>query len=220
MNRQREFNPQAFQVFGPKIVATRGSYDDKALESRFLTEEMGSRKLRSDIPINLPDSFKEEARELRNKLLLYRFHRRHEVKLDESLVDPKIEPRLNQILLPLMSVVADDTLRSELRSMAQEAQLNLVADRGLLVEAQVLEILAELMSSSQRPVVPVSDIATGLIERYGRRVRPAHHEPVGGEHPAEAPQHPDVQEPRRLRRAHAGALQDRAAVHTVSGSTS
>ena len=99
MNRQREFNPQAFHVFGPKIVATRGSYDDKGLESRFLTEEMGSRKLRSDIPINLPEGFKDEARELRNKLLLYRFHRRHEVKLDETLVDPKIEPRLNQILL-------------------------------------------------------------------------------------------------------------------------
>ena len=167
MNRQREFNPQAFQVFGPKIVATRGSYDDRALESRFLTEEMGSRKLRPDISINLPDSFKDEARELRNKLLLYRFHRRHEVKLDESLVDPKIEPRLNQILLPLMSVVADDALRSELRSMAHEAQLNLVADRGLLVEAQVLEILVELISSAQRPVIPVSEIATGLIERYG-----------------------------------------------------
>ena len=167
MNRQREFNPQAFQVFGPKIVATRGSYDDKGLESRFLTEEMGSRKLRSDIPINLPGSFKDEARELRNKLLLYRFHRRYEVKLDETLVDPKIEPRLNQILLPLMSVVADDKLRSELRAMALEAQLNLVADRGLLVEAQVLEILAELMADSQRPVVPVSEIATGLIERYG-----------------------------------------------------
>ena len=167
MNRQREFNPQAFQVFGPKIVATRGSYDDKGLESRFLTEEMGSRKLRSDIPINLPDSFKDEARELRNKLLLYRFHRRHEVKLDESLVDPNIEPRLNQILLPLMSVVADDALRSELRSMALDAQLNLVADRGLQVEAQFLEILAELMAGSQRPVIPVADIATGLIERYG-----------------------------------------------------
>jgi hypothetical protein len=35
----------------PKIVATRGSYDDKGLESRFITEEMGSRQLRSDIPI-------------------------------------------------------------------------------------------------------------------------------------------------------------------------
>ena len=167
MNRQREFNPQAFQVFGPKIVATRGSYEDKGLESRFLTEEMGSRKLRSDIPINLPDSFKDEARELRNKLLLYRFHRRHEVKLDESLADPNIEPRLNQILLPLMSVVSDDTLRSELRSMAIEAELNLVADRGLLVEAQVLEILVTLIAGSQRPVVPVADIARALIERYG-----------------------------------------------------
>ena len=51
--------------------------------------------------------------------------------------------------------------------MAQEAQLNLVAERGLLVEAQVLEILAELVSSSQRPVIAVSEIATGLIERYG-----------------------------------------------------
>jgi hypothetical protein len=167
MNRQREFNPQAFHVFGPKIVATRGSYDDKGLESRFLTQEMGSRQLRHDIPINLPDSFRDEARELRNKLLLYRFHRRMDVKLDESLVDPKLEPRLNQILLPLLSVVSDENLRSELRSMALDTQLSLVADRGLLVEAQVLEILGELMVGSQRPVVPVADIVAVFIERYG-----------------------------------------------------
>jgi hypothetical protein len=30
-----------------------------------------------------------------------------------------------------------------------------------------LEILAELMSTSSRPVVPVADITGGLIERYG-----------------------------------------------------
>lgn len=167
MNQQREFNPQAFHVFGPKIVATRGSYDDKGLESRFITEEMGSRRLRSDIPINLPESFKDEARELRNKLLLYRFHRRMEVKLDETLIDPKLEPRLNQILVPLLSVVSDESLRSELRSMALDAQLSLVADRGLLVEAQVLEILAELIAGSSRSVVPVAEVVTIFIERYG-----------------------------------------------------
>jgi hypothetical protein len=164
MNQQREFNPQAFHVFGPKIVATRGSYDDKGLESRFITEEMGSRRLRSDIPISLPESFKDEARELRNKLLLYRFHRRIDVKIDQSLVDPRLEPRLNQILLPLLSVVSDEHLRSELRSMALEAQLSLVADRGLLVEAQVLELLAELMAGSQRPVIPVA--AFGSARRW------------------------------------------------------
>jgi hypothetical protein len=120
MNRQREFNPQAFQVFGPKIVATRGSYDDRGLESRFLTELMGGRQLRADVPINLPDGFREEARELRNKLLLYRFHRRFEVKLDPSLADPALEPRVNQILVPLLSVIRDPALQDELRSLAAE----------------------------------------------------------------------------------------------------
>src|SRR5665213_2388148 len=167
MNRQREFNPQAFQVFGPKIVATRSSSDDKGLESRFITEEMGPRKLRPDIPINLPAAMKEEARELRNKLLLYRFHRRFETKLDESLIDPKLEPRLNQILVPLLSVVGDPKLREDLRSVAAEAQAGLVAERGLLVEAQVLEILAELMAISERAFVPLEDVTVGLIERYG-----------------------------------------------------
>jgi hypothetical protein len=100
---------------------------------------MGARQLRSDIPINLPDSFRDEARELRNKLLLYRFHRRFEVKLDPSLADPGLEPRLNQILLPLLSVIGDAGLREELRSVATEAQANLVSERGLLMEAQVLE---------------------------------------------------------------------------------
>src|SRR5262249_647121 len=114
---------------------------------------MGSRPLRGDIPINLPDSFKEEARELRNKLLLYRFHRSHAVRLDDSLVDPRLEPRLNQILLPLLSVVSDEELRDELRLMALNTQLGLIAERGMLVEAQVLEILAQLMDVSHRPVV-------------------------------------------------------------------
>jgi hypothetical protein len=128
---------------------------------------MGARQLRTDIPINLPEAFAEEARELRNKLLLYRFHRRYEVKIDTSLVDRKLEPRLNQIMLPLLSIISDPKLRSELRDVALSAHASIVAERGLLMEAQVLEILAELMSTSSRPVVPVADITAGLIERYG-----------------------------------------------------
>jgi hypothetical protein len=181
MNRQREFNPQAFHVFGPKIVASRGRYEDKGLESRFITEEMGARKMRADIPINLPETFKEEAQQLRNKLLLFRFHRRSEVKLDGALADPRLEPRLNQILLPLLSIVADKGLQAELRSMALESQMGLVAERGLLVEAQVLELLAELMASSERPVVPVGDVVAGIIERYGAEYeRPITNRWIGG----------------------------------------
>jgi hypothetical protein len=168
MNRQREFNPQAFQVFGPKIVASRGTYHDQGLESRFITEEMGARKLRPDVPINLPPAFKEEARALRSKLLLYRFHRRAQVKLDESLADPALEPRLNQILLPLLSVVSDASLRSALKETAQEAQSSLVAERGMSVEAQVLEVLADLMQRAEGSGVAVGAVSAALTERYGQ----------------------------------------------------
>ncbi|HEY1613096.1 MAG TPA: zincin-like metallopeptidase domain-containing protein [Rhizomicrobium sp.] len=71
-NRYKEFNPYAFKVFGPKIIATRAPFQDRALESRFLTEETGSRPLRPDIPIHFPNCHKDEALELRNRLLHFR----------------------------------------------------------------------------------------------------------------------------------------------------
>ena len=181
INRQREFNPQAFRVYGPKIVATRSSYEDRGLESRFLTEEMGTRTLRPDIPINMPEAFKEEARELRNKLLLYRFRRRPLAKLNESLVDPQLEARLNQILVPLLSVVEDKSVRERLRWMAHSAQADLVAERGLQAESHVLEIVASLMSTTQHLFVRVADIAAALIEKYGVEYdRPITNRWVGG----------------------------------------
>src|SRR5947209_5476387 len=71
--RGKEFSPRAYTVFGPKLVATRGYFQDRALHSHCLTEEMGAGRLRSDIPINLTAEYKREARELRNKLLMFRF---------------------------------------------------------------------------------------------------------------------------------------------------
>lgn len=163
---QREFNPRAFQVFGPKIVATRGGYEDKGLESRFLSEHMGTRKLREGVPINLPPSFASEALELRNKLLLYRFRNREQMRLRAELHDPLLEPRFNQMLLPLLSVVSSESIRQALRARAHAAQAELRADRGLLVEAQVLEALAGLMTADPS-VVKIADITLVMAERHG-----------------------------------------------------
>src|SRR5256714_14465373 len=56
---QREFNPTAYAVFGPKLVATRGFFQDRALESRCITEEMGQQHLRDDVPISLLPAYKQ-----------------------------------------------------------------------------------------------------------------------------------------------------------------
>lgn len=119
ITREREFDPRVFQVFGPKIVATRGAYKDTGLESRFLTERTGRRTLRKDIPINLPFGYQEEALTLRNKLLLFRFHYWGSFRANNTLADPSMEPRDNQMLIPLLSIVEGKQARRDLRDIAR-----------------------------------------------------------------------------------------------------
>jgi hypothetical protein len=147
-------------------VATRGYYDDRALESRFITEETGNRNLRMDIPINLPAAYKEEARTLRNKLLMYRF-RNFAKKLPlDSLVDRTLEPRLNQIFVPLLSIIDDPIVRAELREVARERHREIVADRGMDIEAQVLEVIKNLEGLDSK--LSVGEITAAFIDHYGR----------------------------------------------------
>jgi hypothetical protein len=167
MSRQREFNPQAFRVFGPKIVAMRRAYQDPALESRFLTEVMGRARLREDIPINLPGSLKDEALALRNKLLLFRFRHRHAVTVRPDAHIGALAPRGNQILLPLLGIVDDDAARAALIAFATSAQAGALADRGQSTEAQVLEVIRELSGEAHKEAVPVNEIALRFEVRFG-----------------------------------------------------
>src|SRR5713101_2798621 len=167
VSNQREFSPRAYHVFGPKIVATRGSFQDRALESRCLTEEMGQARLREDIPINLPGSHKEEALRLRNKLLLFRFRNLNKHQAAEELVDRAIEPRLNQIFVPLLSIIDDQTARSELQELARRYHREMVAERGLDAEAQVLGIIRDLLASPYEARLSVKDITSWFIDRHG-----------------------------------------------------
>ena len=165
---KREFNPKAYHVFGPKLVATRGFFDDKALESRFLTEEMGQFRLRNDVPINLPSNYKDDALHIRNKLLFFRFRNLNKRMPAEALVDRSIEPRLNQIFVPLLSIIEDPEAREDLRELAKRYNREMIADRGMDMEAQILEIIRDMLSSpygEQR--LPLKDITSWFVDRHG-----------------------------------------------------
>ncbi|MBI4469803.1 MAG: hypothetical protein HY650_10845 [Acidobacteria bacterium] len=162
----KEYSPRAYTVFGPKLVATRGYFEDRALESRCLTEEVGGRRLREDIPLNLTSAYKQEARDLRNKLLMFRFRNFGRCQVDPSLVDRSIEPRLSQIFVPLLSVIGDSQARETLRQVAREYHRELVADRGMDVEAKVLEILRELRDSPYDGALSIKEIRDRFAARY------------------------------------------------------
>ena len=163
---QREFNPTAYAVFGPKIVATRGFFQDRALESRCITEEMGQQHLRDDVPISLSDEYKQEALSLRNKLLLFRFRNLHKRSAVESLVDRTIEPRLNQVFVPLLSIIEDEKARGDLRELARKLSRELIEDRGMDMEAQILEIIRDMIANGDMRL-SVRDIASMFAERHG-----------------------------------------------------
>jgi len=179
ITQKREFDPRAFQVFGPKIVAMRKSFEDEALESRFITERIDRQRMRPGIPINLPAQQRTEALELRNKLLQYRFEHRLSVCANESLADPELSPRTNQILIPLLSVVPDTTARDEIRVALRRLEKESAATRSTNIEADVLTILAELCGGS-RDSIAVAEVAARLAQRAaGEYERPITNRYVG-----------------------------------------
>jgi hypothetical protein len=164
---KREFDPRAFLVYGPKIVAMRNSFDDQALESRFITEEMGQRTLRKDIPINLPEAQKEEAQSLRNKLLMYRFQTREHARINKDLIDPSVSARLNQILIPLLSIIEDEATKEEIRRAVGGMQEALRVERSTTPEGELLELLVELIAAAEQAYLPLAEITRLFIERHG-----------------------------------------------------
>jgi hypothetical protein len=163
---KKEFDPRAFMIFGPKIVGMRRSYDDRALESRFLTIEMEPGRSEG-IPINLPDAQEGEALNLRNKLLMYRLRNRVSIRLNSAFADFGLEPRMNQILLPLLSVAPNAAIRAAIAGMARGMQAGIVAERAASTEGQLLTILAKLVTVSM-PSPSLTEITGTFIQEYGR----------------------------------------------------
>ncbi len=138
------FEVKAYDVFCPKIVATRETFTDKALESRFLVEEMGAGKLRADIPRTLGADFYIDAEGIRNKLLMWRLKNYFEpIERREDLIEG-IHPRLNQIVMPLLSIIKDEPIRNHLKEFIVKYNGELTADRGLSWESDIVFAILKL----------------------------------------------------------------------------
>lgn len=158
-NRHKEFSPAAFSVYGPKIIAMRGTFRDQALESRFLTEQMGVRPLRTDIPIQLPASLKSDALNLRNRLLDFRLRNLSSISSNSARVIAGINPRLNQTALSLLSLIDDSALRDEIATMLREQHRTLSATRAESTESRVIGALHKAFANGDRSSVSLREIA-------------------------------------------------------------
>jgi hypothetical protein len=112
---------------------------------------------RKDIPRNLKnEEFNKEALKIRNKLLLYRLKNYSSASLKEDLFEDSIEDRLNQIIIPLLSVVTNPTDSQEIMDFMKETNKKMLEDRSATLEYDVLEAINTLTKVS--PEVKLSSL--------------------------------------------------------------
>lgn len=163
----REFNSQAYAVFGPKLVATRRVFEDRALESRCLTEEMGHSRLGDDVSISLPPGHKEEA-------LRAHPERAPPLPVPES---PQTAARRGsrrphdraavQIFVPVMTMVENPEARAELRELARRYNGEMIEERGIDMEAQILEVIRDMLTFEPAARLGVKGITDRFTDRLG-----------------------------------------------------
>ncbi|MBT9140271.1 MAG: hypothetical protein DDT30_00847 [Dehalococcoidia bacterium] len=137
----KKWIPCSYKVFGPKILATRKRWADKALESRCLTWESEG-LTREEVPVVLGPRFHGEAAALRCKLLSFRLDylpRVSAFNLEDATPVGSLEPRLQEILLPLRALAEGDTaLEATLSEFVGNMQAELEEERRSSLPALVL----------------------------------------------------------------------------------
>jgi hypothetical protein len=152
--------PTSYDVYGPKIIATRKPFDDRALETRCLTFQMVEKEIRDGIPKQLPPSFAREGQALRNKLLAFRFAEFGRIAPSEGELHG-MDNRRAQIGASIACLICDpkfkkdfvNYLRNDPDGFQSEGQ------RGLVIEAFILcaTSLGEIITLRS-----VADIANSL----------------------------------------------------------
>lgn len=161
------FDVQFFDVYGPKILSTRGALEG-ALESRCLSYT-AVRTVLVTQPVQLPPEFYEEAERLRNKLVLWRFRNWAALPYDPHARIPGItEPRIEQLGLPLIACLPPENgatpLKDDLLTMLRNYSGDVQAERGIHTEGVVLAGLYTLWSRQQQPRILVKTLVSALRE--------------------------------------------------------
>ena len=162
--------PRAYDVFGPKLLATRNVFADSALESRCFTLGLRAEKDLDNTPENVGLNFWRQATEIRNKLLMWRFHH---FKIHDEIPNldlPAIHPRLRMLMTPMIMTREHEESRQDLIAYLATLNQDIQERRSMDLEAAILGALLECVSDQAGLYagpdcnVAVQDIANKMNE--------------------------------------------------------
>lgn len=167
-NSNGEYVTDFFQVFGPKILASRELLEDAAFESRCFTQRLYPNK-KVNAPINLADSFFEESKILRGKLLSFRFRRYWNLDIKEISSTKIKNLRILQIAQPLWNIalLVSEKVAQNVLEEAALMDMDLISDQSDTREADVLIVIVKLWDFEGNKI-HMKDIAKKYFRLFGR----------------------------------------------------
>lgn len=153
-NTDRSNEVEPFDSFGPKLIAQRVLFDDNALNSRCITEEIKETK-RDDIPLTLTPSFYVDAIILRNQLLCYRLRNWDKVSAEDSnkVKLPHVNKRLQQMLLPFaVTFYKFPRILEDLDKFAKKYSSSQIMDNAETLEGAIVYSLFMLRNPHMKSI--------------------------------------------------------------------
>jgi hypothetical protein len=150
---------RTYNVFGPKLVASRERFKDKALESRFIARVLTNKQPRPDIPLNLGSEFDEEALIIRSKLLMYRLKNYRKMSEKSFTRIPSIPMRFNQIMEPLNSLMNNIDHTCSLRSVIIDHYKQIKGHEADTLESKVFQVIYTDFKKNGITKISISDIS-------------------------------------------------------------
>lgn len=137
-----------FRVYGPKVIASRKSWYDKALETRCITEKMMQTERKDIIPV-LDDGYYAAEVLLRRKLLKFRFdyYKKIEYKYHDLGI-PELEPRLKQAVSSFTVLLENmPELLDKFKKFILSYNEKLIEDRAESLEGMVVYAMVDFIEN-------------------------------------------------------------------------
>jgi len=168
-DENEDWTPRRYGVYGPKIINGRKRFRDEAFETRCLSY-IPLATSRSDIPVQLPPAFGQEATEIQGQLLKWRLDTLETLQPSAEHV-PGISRRMNQIILPLLTVCdlmspqVRNRYRSDLLRFARQADEQKQEVRAESLYGAIVRVLSWFSRTRPNDPPTCKEVADEVAER-------------------------------------------------------
>jgi hypothetical protein len=156
------YTSKVYQTFCPKILSSRNTFNDDALESRILDIKLAKPK-KGKFYKPLPKFEKwEETYKLRNRLLGYRFNYWSKIDCTEQIKGINgFDAREQEMLAPLVFVTTGSTLSRRYLRYARLRSQELATKNNMTRDGQIIQTLIDM--SNNDVTLTIQNIRDNLI---------------------------------------------------------